>query len=128
MLTYTKKSPQPADIAIGNNIRTLRVVRRMSQEQLGDAIGVTFQQVQKYEKGSNRIGGSRAVQIAAALKVPVADLYNGLEVDADKEGEASAGAVAVAQSRQELDLLVAFRRCSSAARMAIISVAEAARQ
>jgi transcriptional regulator with XRE-family HTH domain len=128
MLTYAKKNPQPADVTIGTNIRTLRVVRRMSQERLGDAIGVTFQQVQKYEKGTNRIGGSRAVQIAAALKVSVAELYKGLEVGADKQGEESAGAAAVAQSRQEMDLLEAFRCCSAAARQAIISVAEAARQ
>lgn len=128
MLTYAKKNPQPADVAIGTNIRTLRVVRRMSQERLGDAIGVTFQQVQKYEKGTNRVGGSRALQIAAALNVSVAELYKGLEVGADKQGEASAGAAAAAQSRQEMDLLEAFRCCSNAARQAIIAVAEAARQ
>jgi transcriptional regulator with XRE-family HTH domain len=128
MLTYAKKTPQPADVAIGSNIRTLRVIRGISQERLGDAIGVTFQQVQKYEKGTNRVGGSRAIQIAAALKVSVSELYKGLEVNADNEAGETSLSLASAQSRQELELLTAFRGCSHAARLAIVAVAEAARQ
>ena len=69
-----KKTPRPDDITIGNNIRARRVAVGMSQEMLGNAIGVTFQQVQKYEKGTNRVGGSRLVQIAMALGVQPAKL------------------------------------------------------
>ena len=63
-----KKQPKPDDILIGTKIRARRVAIGMSQEKLGEAVGVTFQQIQKYEKGTNRVGGSRLMQIAAALK------------------------------------------------------------
>ena len=57
------------DVIVGNNIRVHRLARKMSQSGLGGAIGLTFQQVQKYEKGTNRIGASRLQQIANILKV-----------------------------------------------------------
>lgn len=128
MLTQTKKSPLPADVAIGNNIRSLRVTRGLSQEKLGDAIGITFQQVQKYEKGANRIAGSRAVQIAAALGVTVADLYQGIEGAAERRADDSTFVERTVQTAQELSMLRAFRQCSNAARSAILNVAEAAGQ
>jgi transcriptional regulator with XRE-family HTH domain len=55
----------------------------MSQEKLGEALGITFQQVQKYEKGTNRVGGSRMVEIAKVLGVPVSHLFEGASNDAD---------------------------------------------
>ena len=61
--------PNPIDISIGGRIRAQRLAMGMSQEKLADALGLTFQQVQKYEKGSNRVSGSRLVQIANALMV-----------------------------------------------------------
>lgn len=64
------KRVTPEDGAIGVRVRSLRMERGLSQTALADAMGVTFQQVQKYEKGSNRISGSRIGQIAAALEVP----------------------------------------------------------
>jgi transcriptional regulator with XRE-family HTH domain len=70
-----KKIPNKDDAAVGARVRSLRISRGMSQEKLADLIGLTFQQVQKYEKGTNRIGGSRMIQIAHALKVPVATLF-----------------------------------------------------
>jgi transcriptional regulator with XRE-family HTH domain len=126
MLTSAKKSPQLADVAIGANIRTLRVVRGLSQEKLGDAIGVTFQQVQKYEKGTNRVGGSRAIQIAAALGVRVAELYQGVEGEAQPTEGESIFAEASAKTPQELAMLRAFRNCTATARQAILNVAEVA--
>lgn len=71
------KKTNPTDAVIGGNVRRLRLVNSLSQEKLGDAIGLTFQQVQKYEKGTNRIGGSRLVQIAAVLKVKPEALLEG---------------------------------------------------
>lgn len=69
------KSPHPDDIAIGGRIKAARRQAGISQERLGEACGgITFQQVQKYEKGTNRVAGSRLIQIAQALRVPVADL------------------------------------------------------
>ena len=69
-----KRSPMPADAAVGENIRTARLAAGVSQAELGAACGVTFQQIQKYEKGRNRVDGSRLMQIAEALKVPAATL------------------------------------------------------
>ncbi|HZL68664.1 MAG TPA: helix-turn-helix transcriptional regulator, partial [Candidatus Limnocylindrales bacterium] len=66
-----KKIPNPIDTHVGNRVRMRRLILSMSQEKLGDAIGLTFQQVQKYEKGTNRMGSSRLQQIANVLKVPV---------------------------------------------------------
>lgn len=72
-----KKDPQPTDKHVGSRVRMRRMMLRMSQEKLGDALGLTFQQVQKYEKGTNRIGASRLQQIALALQVPVSFFFDG---------------------------------------------------
>ena len=69
-----KKVPNPIDKHVGSRVRMRRVLIGMSQEKLGDALSLTFQQVQKYEKGTNRIGASRLQQIAAILTVPVSFL------------------------------------------------------
>lgn len=65
------KRPDPVDVHVGQNIRIFRTAKKMSQSELGKAIGVTFQQVQKYEKGTNRVGSSRLSKIADILGVPV---------------------------------------------------------
>jgi transcriptional regulator with XRE-family HTH domain len=75
----TVKSPEPADIVIGHNVRAWRLERGMSQTDLGRALGVTFQQVQRYELGINRIGGGRLLRIANLFGIPVASLYDGAE-------------------------------------------------
>jgi transcriptional regulator with XRE-family HTH domain len=72
-----KKTPNPTDKHVGSRVRMRRMMLGMSQEKLGDALGLTFQQVQKYEKGTNRIGASRLQQIAHILQVPVAFFFEG---------------------------------------------------
>src|SRR3954465_15022021 len=72
-----KKSPNPVDKHGGSRMRTRRLLVRMSQEKLGEALGITFQQIQKYEKGTNRISVSRLHQIAHVLGVPVGYFYDG---------------------------------------------------
>ena len=72
------KSPEPKDIEIGRLVRAQRLLCGFSQTELADAIGVTFQQVQKYEKGVNRIGSGRLYRIADKLKVPVTFFYEGV--------------------------------------------------
>ena len=72
-----KKAPNPIDKHVGSRVRMRRMMLSMSQEKLGDALGLTFQQVQKYEKGTNRIGASRLQQIANILHVSVAFLFEG---------------------------------------------------
>jgi transcriptional regulator with XRE-family HTH domain len=72
-----KKSPNPIDKHVGSRVRMRRMMLSMSQEKLGDALGLTFQQVQKYEKGTNRIGASRLQQISQILQVPVSFFFDG---------------------------------------------------
>ncbi|WP_029032867.1 helix-turn-helix domain-containing protein [Salinarimonas rosea] len=72
-----KKSPNPIDKHVGSRVRMRRMMVGMSQEKLGEALGLTFQQVQKYEKGTNRIGASRLHQIASILGVQVEFFYEG---------------------------------------------------
>lgn len=73
----TVKAPNPTDRHVGSRVRMRRMMLSMSQEKLGDALGLTFQQVQKYEKGTNRIGASRLQQISNILQVPVAFFFEG---------------------------------------------------
>ncbi len=72
-----KKAPNPIDKHVGSRVRMRRMMLNMSQEKLGDALGLTFQQVQKYEKGTNRIGASRLQQISHILQVPVSFFFEG---------------------------------------------------
>src|SRR5881396_4270288 len=67
----------PIDAHVGARIRLRRTLLGMSQEKLGEALGLTFQQVQKYEKGTNRVGASRLQQISEILQVPVSFLFDG---------------------------------------------------
>lgn len=73
----TKKSSNPIDKHVGSRVRMRRVLIGMSQERLGEALGLTFQQVQKYEKGINRIGASRLQQISSILGMPVEFFFEG---------------------------------------------------
>jgi transcriptional regulator with XRE-family HTH domain len=77
-----KKAPNPIDKHVGARVRMRRMMLGMSQEKLGDALGLTFQQVQKYEKGTNRIGASRLQQIAHILQVPVSFFFEGAPASA----------------------------------------------
>ncbi len=70
-----KKQPNPIDIHVGSRVRLRRMMLGMSQEKLGENLGITFQQIQKYEKGTNRIGASRLQHIARVLTVPVSFFF-----------------------------------------------------
>ena len=72
-----KKAPNPTDKHVGSRVRMRRMMLGMSQEKLGNNLGLTFQQVQKYEKGTNRIGASRLQQISSILQVPVSFFFEG---------------------------------------------------
>ncbi len=71
------KTPNPIDKYVGSRVRMRRIMLGMSQEKLGEALSLTFQQIQKYEKGTNRIGASRVQQIAEVLQVPVSFFFEG---------------------------------------------------
>lgn len=85
----TKKTPNPIDVHVGSRVRLRRMLLGMSQERLGDNMGLTFQQVQKYEKGVNRIGASRLFHISKILDVPVAFFFE--EAPYDEEAGAAPG-------------------------------------
>jgi len=72
-----KKTPNPIDKHVGSRVRMRRMMLGMSQTALGDGLGLTFQQVQKYEKGTNRVGASRLQHISHILQVPVSFFFEG---------------------------------------------------
>jgi transcriptional regulator with XRE-family HTH domain len=71
--------PNPIDVHVGSRVRLRRTLLGMSQEKLGEAIGLTFQQVQKYERGANRVGSSRLFDLARVLEVPIAYFFEDME-------------------------------------------------
>lgn len=74
-----QRGAHPVDLHVGGRIRARRRQRGISQQALADALGLTFQQIQKYEQGTNRVSASRLWEIAAVLEAPVAHFYEGLE-------------------------------------------------
>lgn len=86
-----RNGPHPIDIHVGSRVRLRRTLLGMSQEKLGQAVDVSFQQIQKYERGANRLASSRLYQFARALDVPVSFFFDGLD---DDEGEAVAASSA----------------------------------
>ena len=83
----------PIDIHVGSRVRFRRMLLGMSQEKLGEKLGLTFQQVQKYEKGINRIGASRLYDLAQVLGVPVQFFYEEAPISAEARGDAQDGQV-----------------------------------
>jgi transcriptional regulator with XRE-family HTH domain len=114
-----KKSPNPTDIHVGSRIRMRRNILGMSQEKLGESLGITFQQIQKYEKGTNRVGASRLQAIASILDVPVAFFFAevpGREsaLDGLSEGDGSRFVIDFVNSGEGLQLNRAFARIADA--------------
>jgi transcriptional regulator with XRE-family HTH domain len=98
------------DGQVGNRVRIRRMLIGMSQEKLGDLLGLTFQQVQKYEKGINRIGAGRLFEIARILDVPIDFFYDGVGTTSDGHGEASAPVMEFVSSTEGLQLSLAFMK------------------
>lgn len=86
-MSDNKKKPNPIDVHVGSRVRLRRNMLGMSQEKLGESLGITFQQIQKYEKGTNRVGASRLQAIASILGVPVSYFFEnapGMDLGAAK--------------------------------------------
>lgn len=92
--------PNPIDVHVGSRVRLRRTLLGMSQEKLGKAVSLTFQQIQKYERGANRIGSSRLYQLATILDVPVSFFFDGVEERIDR---AAAGVAESDQTAFESD-------------------------
>lgn len=103
-----KKSPSPLDRHIGSRIRMRRILIGMSQEKLGEHLGITFQQIQKYEKGINRVGSGRLHEIGGILGVPVSFFFEGQEGQQADNPQASSTASALLSEKDSLQLLQAF--------------------
>lgn len=82
-----KKQASPIDVQVGMRVRTRRMLVGMSQEKLGELLGLTFQQVQKYEKGVNRIGAGRLFEISHILGMQIQDFFEGLSALLPNSGE-----------------------------------------
>ena len=124
------KAPNPVDKYVGSRVRMRRIMLGMSQEKLGDALGLTFQQVQKYEKGTNRVGASRLQQISEILQVPVSFLFDGgprgnANGEAFGEGTSPAYVSDFLATSEGLALTRAFTRISDAKmRRSIVELVE----
>jgi transcriptional regulator with XRE-family HTH domain len=117
-----ERANNPVDEAVGARIRLLRKRRKMSQQELGTALGVTFQQVQKYENGKNRVGASRLHLVAIALDVPINELFGG----APRTTSTSRATQSVAFDPQALLLAEAFVKISDRElRSSLVDLAEA---
>jgi transcriptional regulator with XRE-family HTH domain len=112
------------DAIVGNNIRLHRLARKMSQSALADGIGISFQQLQKYEKGANRVGSGRLVRIADVLGVPVLTLLAGVP-GAGRQTPVEPSAVALLAKARPLRLIKAFAVIEDQAlRTALLGLAE----
>jgi transcriptional regulator with XRE-family HTH domain len=89
--------PKTVDIIVGQNVRTIRKIKGLTQTQLGAATGITFQQVQKYERGANRISASTAVAFAQRLRVGLSELFHGVDF-----AESDPVAAKITAERQEV--------------------------
>ena len=115
----SRKAPNGIDAHVGGRIRLRRMTLNMAQEKLGDTLGVSFQQIQKYEKGTNRVGASRLQAIAQALDVPVSYFFDGAP-GADGKGGTD---VFAGLSREAQALAVLFDSLNTAARAAVLATA-----
>jgi transcriptional regulator with XRE-family HTH domain len=111
-----KKAPNPVDKHVGARVRSRRILVGMSQEKLGTSLGLTFQQVQKYEKGTNRIGASRLQNIAKTLSVPVSYFFEGAPSDSAVGGfaetEQTSYVADILSTAEGISLAKAFMRIS----------------
>ncbi len=95
--------PNPVDVYVGARVRLRRTLLGMSQEKLGEAIGLTFQQVQKYERGANRIGSSRLYDISRVLDVSIGFFFDDMPATVAASSPAQARGMAEEPSSYELD-------------------------
>ncbi len=114
LTSYSSRTdPHAVDVHVGARVRTRRKLLGLSQEDLAHAIGLTFQQVQKYEKGSNRISASKLWEIAQALKTPMIYFFDGYGLRDDNAPEADTSANEDLASTQGAELAETFPRIRS---------------
>ena len=121
-MTKLQKPAQKIDKVIGRNIRIHRLAKKMSQTDLGEKLGVSFQQVQKYENGTNRVGSGRLFQIAAILGLHVSTFFKGGE---GHEGAHDSGLLDLLAEPQSVRLIRAFSKITdTTVRRSLVQLAE----
>jgi transcriptional regulator with XRE-family HTH domain len=118
-----RKGPNPVDVEVGRRIRLQRMNAGMSQTELGDKVGVTFQQIQKYEKGKNRVGAGRLTQIAATLHVPIGVFFDGATEASQSASESPAELLTRPHALRLLQAYSAIE--SDKVRLSILNLVEA---
>ena len=123
-----KRRAGPEDVEIGRKIRALRLERGLSQSGLADGIDLTFQQVQKYEKGTNRVSAGRLQRIADMLNIPVMFFYGGMGEPCENEGPSATAASPSFRPRGPMRLLRAYSEIGSrTTKYALVVLAESLR-
>lgn len=120
MAEPSNKTPDPMDVALGAAVRIRRRTIGMSQEALAEQCGVSFQQIQKYENGANRISFSRLVQIARALRCRVVDLMDVLDTPGSDGGDVDL--LSRMRTPGALEMLAAFERLPQEARNSLVNL------
>lgn len=112
----------PVDVKVGANIRKRRKEMGLSQQQLAASIGLTFQQVQKYERGSNRVSASMLFEIARTLKMPPAYFFEEVATDAEDIGPLEAGVGKFLQTGEGIELAQWFPKLTPSRRRAVVTL------
>jgi transcriptional regulator with XRE-family HTH domain len=120
------KKIEPTDLYVGQRVKTHRLLKGMTQEGLGDALGITFQQVQKYEKGTNRVSASKLQKIADVLSTSIESFFKGGPADGNGGKKSPEAAFSALLSTGEgIALCKAFEQISSrAVRRSVVSMIE----
>lgn len=119
------RSPDPRDREVGQRIRAQRLICNMSQEELGDQLGITFQQVQKYEKGTNRVAAGRLIRISEVLGVPVGFFLETATPAGSAESDSTGGALNFLKTAGAVRLLRAYATIeTSGVRQSLVELAE----
>ena len=113
-----RDGPRPVDVHVGRMVRERRVLMGMSQEELGASVGLTFQQIQKYERGTNRISASMLWELSIILRVPVGWFFEGIKGGGKPKDR-------LHTKRGTLELVRAFSACSNEARERLLSLINA---
>ncbi len=118
MSLKTEHTADPVDVTVGTRIRLTRKMRNISQQALAEAIGVSFQQVQKYERGANRVSASMLVRIADTLEVDISDLFG----RANARGAIDDQLADLLATTGALDMLSAYASLTSDSRTALVGL------
>jgi len=128
---YSTDNPHPVDIHVGRRLRSQRMLKGLSQEKLAESLGITFQQIQKYENGTNRLSASRLFLVSQALDIGLGYFFEGLtgQVEAstlqvaEKKAD-MADATSLLNSRESVELMRAYQQIQDpAARKQLVEIA-----